>query len=180
MIGGRAEPTAGPVLVSLGSNIEPRTNLAAAVRLLAQRCRVVSVSRVYRTPAVGGNGPDFLNAAASIETRLAPARLKSTVLRSVEDALGRERQDDRFAPRTIDLDLVLYGSLILPAGSSPADIELPDPDLLRWAHVAVPLADVAPDARHPVDGRTLREIALSLSGAGIEQLRVERLALLAA
>ncbi len=155
----------GPVLVSLGSNLEPETQLPRAVALLRERLVVRAVSAVYRSaPVAGASGPDFLNAAAWVETELPPAVLKHEVLRPIEARLGRLRAADRNAPRTIDLDLVLYGALVL---DDPArGLVLPDPDILVWPHVARPLADLAPDFVHPIAGRTLGEIAAALAGAG--------------
>lgn len=153
------------VLVSLGSNVDAEANLGRALDLLGQRVRVVAVSRVFRTaPAAGASGPPFLNAAVWIETDLAPADLKRGVLRPIEAALGRVRSEDKNAPRPIDLDIALWdGGVVEDAAES---LVVPDPDILRWPHVAVPLADVAPLWVHPVDGRTLAAIAAGLGGSG--------------
>lgn len=155
------EPVA--VLVSLGSNVEPEVNLPRAVELLTRRLPVLAVSRVYRTAPVGAPGPPFLNAAVLVSTRLPPARLKLEVLRPVEARLGRRRTADRNAPRTIDLDIALYDDLILE--DRLVGVTLPDPDLATCAHVALPLADVAPQVRDPVSGRTLGEIAATFRGS---------------
>jgi 2-amino-4-hydroxy-6-hydroxymethyldihydropteridine diphosphokinase len=152
-----------PILITLGSNIDPAVNLARAIALLAGRLAVRAVSPVYETaPAAGASGPAFLNAAVLVDTDLPPAALKFEVLRAIEADLGRVRVADKNAPRTIDLDLALYGDRVIddPAGG----LVIPDPDILRWLHVALPLADLAPDFVHPVDGRTLGEIAAAMSG----------------
>jgi 2-amino-4-hydroxy-6-hydroxymethyldihydropteridine diphosphokinase len=149
------------VLVTLGSNIEPEVNLPAAVRMLSARLAVRSVSRAYETEPVGSRGqPHFLNAAVLAHVDLPPLVLKHQVLRRIEADLGRVRTEDRFAPRTIDLDIALFGNLVLlgPDGR----VVIPDPDLLRYAHAVVPAADVAPDLVHPTDGRSLRAIAHGL------------------
>lgn len=142
--------------IAMGSNINAEKNLQAAVRLLAERCVLLAVSAVYETMPVGTTDqPNFLNAAALIETPLAVADLKREVLLPIEQQLGRVRVADKNAPRTIDLDIALFNSEVL-------DVEarhVPDPDILRHAHVAVPLADLAPQYRHPETGQTLREIA---------------------
>lgn len=146
------------MLISLGSNIEPTVNLPLAIRTLADRFRVVRVSRIYQADPVGAPAaPVFLNAAVAIETDLAPAELKFGHLRPVEAELGRVRTSDPNAPRTIDLDIALVGELVL--ADPRAGIEIPDPEILTRAHVALPLADLAPDAVHPVTGETLSEIA---------------------
>ncbi len=152
-----------PILITLGSNIVPETNLPRAVRLLSERVIVRAVSRVYQTAPRDAQGKIttaqgyFLNAAAWIETDLPPAVLKAEVLRGIEAALGRVRTADKFAPRPIDLDLTIYGDQVID--DPAARLTLPDPDLLTRAHVALPLADLAPDFVHPITGTTLSMIA---------------------
>lgn len=159
-----------PILITLGSNIEPQANLPRAFRLLAERVRVVGVSKVYESVAVNAAGepapdqPVFLNAAAQIETDLEPLPLKYDVLRAIETEMGRVRSDDKFAPRVIDLDIALYGDLLLQLDNEETRLTLPDPDTLERAHVALPLADLAPDLMHPTEGRTLAEIAEDFAG----------------
>ena len=156
------------VLISMGSNIEPALNLSRAFRALDERFGVVASSKVYQTlPAFGAVGPSFLNAALEIRTQLGPEALKLEVLRPLEVALGRVRGDDRNAPRTIDLDISYHGDMVID--DREAGIRIPDPDCLRWAHVALPLADLDPDRRHPEDGRSLAEIARSVpDAAGVQ------------
>jgi len=152
------------VFVALGSNINSEHNIREAVRRLASFWRVVAVSPVYETTPVGNTEqPNFLNAVALIETDLAAAELKARVLRVIEQELGRVRTEDKNAPRTIDLDIALFGDQVLDLGPR----HIPDPDILRYPHVAVPLADLAPTMRHPEDGRTLQEIAQSLPAIGL-------------
>lgn len=151
--------SSNPVFIILGSNIAPEQNLPRAVQLIAERVDLRGVSRVYESApvnAAGGIAADqgqFLNAAVLVETTIPPAELKHEVLRGIEAELGRVRTVDKFAPRPIDLDLALYADLVLD------DPKLPDPDILTRAYVALPLADLAPDFRHPVTGQTLAEIA---------------------
>jgi len=148
--------------ILLGSNIDKEWNLPAAVRLLRERCRVVAVSSVYETLPVGRTDqPTFLNAAVLIETPLSPAALKWQVLRPIETQLGRVRTDDPNAPRTIDLDLVLFDDAVFELDGSP----IPDPAILKHPHVTLPLAEIAPDYVHPVTGQTLAEIASRLADA---------------
>jgi 2-amino-4-hydroxy-6-hydroxymethyldihydropteridine diphosphokinase len=150
--------------IALGSNIEPETNLPRAVELLAARLPILGVSRVYESEAVGAPGaPPFLNAAVLVETDLPPAALKRQVLRRVEAALGRVRTADRNAPRPIDLDLVLYGDLVVEDAED--GLTLPDPEITARGHLALPLADLAPQARHPATGETFGAIAARLARA---------------
>jgi 2-amino-4-hydroxy-6-hydroxymethyldihydropteridine diphosphokinase len=150
--------------ISLGSNIAPEDNLPMAVERLKELGRLVAISSVYQSPAVGPvKQEDFLNAAALIETELTPLEIRAQ-LRQIEADLGRIRPEKldgyppeaaKYAPRTIDLDLCLLGGMTLDS----ADLTLPDPDLLTRAHLAVPMAELAPDLPHPITGEPLREIA---------------------
>jgi len=149
--------------VAIGSNIDPEVNLPRAIALLAERLPIRAVSRVYESaPASGTGGPKFLNAAALVETDLPPVTLKRDVLGPIEARLGRVRTADKNAPRTIDLDLVLYGAAVID--DPAAGLYVPDPDTTRRPHVALPLADLAPAFIHPVDGRTLAAIAARWAG----------------
>lgn len=158
-----------PVLITLGSNIDPERNLPRAVAMLRQNyhLQVRALSRVYEsmpisaTGAVAPDQPPFLNAAALLESDgyYTPLTLKFHVLRFIELLMGRRRSADKFAPRPIDLDLALYGDCVM---STPY-LTLPDPDILTRAHVAVPLANVAPDWPHPLTGQRLAEIAAALA-----------------
>jgi len=149
------------VYLSLGSNMAAEDNLPRAVRLLAVRVEVLAVSRVWETPAVPPSRGRFLNAAAALQTRLGPQALKRDVLRPIEAALGRVRGADKFAPRPIDLDIILHGGRLL------------EPDLWRYAHLAVPLADLIPGYTHPVSGETLAQAAARLLPAAGFRLRAE-------
>ena len=151
-----AEPNR--VFVSLGSNIHPEVNLPAAVRALAEHTEVdlIATSLVYETAPIGTlDQANFLNAAVLLRTPLSAEALKREVLAPIEQALGRVRTPDKNAPRTIDLDIALYSYAVLVTGGR----RIPDPDVLRYPHVAVPLADLAPYYVHPELGETLEEIA---------------------
>ncbi len=157
------------VLLSLGSNIEPEKNLAEATRRLAQRVRLVAVSRVFRSkPVHDSDGPVFLNAALEIRYGHDPEDLKYAILRPLEEELGRVRTSDRNAPRTLDIDISLFGLRII-SQKSPR-LEIPDPEIATRAHVAVPLAELAPMVVHPVLGITLQVIADRLDRTGIEEV----------
>jgi 2-amino-4-hydroxy-6-hydroxymethyldihydropteridine diphosphokinase len=154
--------------IALGSNINPEYNMREAVRRLASRCRLLAVSPVYETAPVGKTDqPNFLNAAALIETDLTAAELKTQVLQVIERELGRgaagARTEDKNAPRTIDLDIALFGEQVLDVGPR----HIPDPDISKYPHIAVPLADLAPRQLHPETGRTLLEIAQALPARGL-------------
>jgi 2-amino-4-hydroxy-6-hydroxymethyldihydropteridine diphosphokinase len=162
----RADLVAQPVLISLGSNIDPERNLPDAVRRLARHCRLLAASPVYETEPVGRTDqPNFLNAAVLVETYRTPADLKKEVLLAIEQELGRVRTADKNAPRTIDLDISLFGDQLLELEGR----HIPDPDILKFAHVARPLADLAPQVRHPETGQTLADIAESLADGGLQR-----------
>jgi len=166
-----------PLLITLGSNIAPERNLPRAVSMLRQNyhLRVRALSRVYESAPISATGavapdqPPFLNAAALLESDgyYGPLALKFHVLRFIELLLGRRRSADKYAPRPIDLDLALYGDCVV----SGPHLTLPDPDILTRAHVAVPLADVAPDWPHPLTGQRLAEIAAALAPAADLRVR---------
>jgi 2-amino-4-hydroxy-6-hydroxymethyldihydropteridine diphosphokinase len=136
--------------LSLGSNQDAATHLARALDELRARFGDVVASPLYRTPAVGFDGPDFLNGAAIVDTELAPEALDAW-LHALEDAHGRRRDVPRFSSRPLDIDIVFYDDVVL---RGPGNLELPRPDL-RHAFVLKPLADIAPTYRHPVSGQTL-------------------------
>ncbi len=136
--------------LSLGSNLEPEANLRAAAAALRARFGAVVFSPVYRTPSVGFDGPDFLNAAAVVDTDLEPLALNDW-LHALEDAQGRQRGGARFSSRTLDIDIVFYDDLVL---KGPGNLELPRPEL-GLAFVLKPLADIAPHHRVPTTGETL-------------------------
>jgi 2-amino-4-hydroxy-6-hydroxymethyldihydropteridine diphosphokinase len=153
--------------LSLGSNVDKEHNLPAAVRLLAGHGRVLAVSAVYETAPVGNpNDPSFFNAAVALQTDLPPAELKQQVLAHVEQQLGRQRSADPNAPRTIDVDISLYDDAILVMGKR----RIPDPEIVCYPHIALPLADLAPDYRHPETGETLAQIAARVSATASQPL----------
>lgn len=131
--------------ISLGSNIAPERHVVMALELLAGDFGPLVCSPVYRTPAVGFDGEDFLNMVVGIDTALAPHALARR-LRDIEDRCGRVRGGARFSARTLDLDVLTYDDVILDGEG----LVLPRPEILEQAFVLGPLADVAPNELHPV------------------------------
>ena len=149
-----------PVFVTLGSNLEPHRNLPWAAGLLHDQVGVVATSRVFESTPLGPNGsqldqPGYLNAAVHVDVRqdVPPDVFKFRVLRAIEASMGRQRTEAKYAPRPIDLDIAIFGEVV------DETLDIPDPEIYTRAHVALPLADLAPDYKHPVSGQTLEAIA---------------------
>ena len=150
------------VCLLLGSNIQPEKYLVLAVDLLRGQVKIVRISSVWETPAVGSAGPDFLNLALLVTTALSAELFKEQVLRPLEAQLGRVRSADKNAPRTIDIDIILV------------DNQLLDPNLYRFAHRAVPVAEILPDFRSE-QGDLLKETASRLTKTTQNRLRQDLL-----
>ena len=148
----QAQPQAC-VYVSAGSNIEPQQNLRSALDKLERVFGKLDLSAVYRTRAVGFEGDDFLNLVLSFVTSLPPEKVVAELDR-VETSAGRYREGERFAPRTLDLDLLLYGDTVVDG----PDLTLPRADVTDYAFVLGPLAELAPDLAHPVLGETMQAL----------------------
>ena len=139
--------------LSLGSNIEAETHLATALRELRARFGELIVSPVYRFPAVGFAGPDFLNLAVGMDTDLSVGALNDW-LHALEQRHGRRRDVPRFSSRTLDVDIVLFGSEVC---KGPGNLEVPRPEL-QHAFVLKPLADIAPEVVHPLLHKSMAEL----------------------
>jgi 2-amino-4-hydroxy-6-hydroxymethyldihydropteridine diphosphokinase len=133
------------VYLGFGSNVNVEENIRAGVSALQQAFGRLALSPVYRSAAVGFAGDDFINLAARIETDMQPLELKE-FLNALEDRHGRRRDLPKFSDRTLDIDILMYDDLYL---NCPA-LVLPRPEILEYAHVLRPLADLAPDLVHPV------------------------------
>ena len=145
-----AERVAAPVIayVSIGSIVEPAKNVRLALDQLRRRFGPLVASGVYRNHAEGFSGEDFLNLVVGFATQEAPAAIVDELER-LHVVAGRVRGPDRFAPRTLDLDLLLYGDAVIP------ELQVPRRDITEYSFVLGPLAEIAPDLRHPVTGETM-------------------------
>jgi 2-amino-4-hydroxy-6-hydroxymethyldihydropteridine diphosphokinase len=137
------------VWLSIGSNIDRDAHIRAGVHDLREQFGELVLSRVYETPSEGFNGDPFYNLVAGFETELAPEQLHP-MLRAIEDAHGRERTGPKFSARTLDIDLLTYGDAVTDRGGKA----LPRDEVLKYAFVLGPLAEVAPDEVHPEVGRS--------------------------
>jgi 2-amino-4-hydroxy-6-hydroxymethyldihydropteridine diphosphokinase len=160
------------VYVSAGSNLEPEENLRLACRELTRRFGPLDVSDAYRNPAVGFSGDEFLNLVLRFRTDESPATVVAELER-LHALAGRVRGLERFSPRTLDLDLLLYGAAVL----SGAGIRVPREDILKYGFVLGPLAQLAPELRHPVTGQTMAELWAHFDQARYPLERVDNLRL---
>lgn len=156
------------VYVSVGSNVEPEQHIHNGLDILRQHYGELRLSPVYRTTAVGFEGDDFLNLALSFETS-EPVEAVAETLDEIENQCGRIRGEARFGPRTLDLDLLLYDDLEL----DKPGLKLPRDEILTYAFVLRPLADLIPDALHPVEGRSYAMLWADLADATDELVPVE-------
>jgi 2-amino-4-hydroxy-6-hydroxymethyldihydropteridine diphosphokinase len=140
-------------ILLLGSNIKPIENLKKAVHLINDAVVIKSRSRVWESEAIGSSGPNFLNMAVEIETDRSADDLKSEVINEIESRLGRVRTGDKYAPRTMDIDLIIY------------DGEILDETIWSMAFVAQPVSEILPGLINPKDCSSLQETALKLKSS---------------
>lgn len=140
------------MILSLGSNIGADVHLPKAIQMLCEVGRVEAVSSVWESESVGFDGPNFLNACVLFRTPLAPVEFKEKVIRPIEATLGRVRSAEKNAPRTIDIDMVLYDDRPL------------NTEFWEYAFVSVPLAELIPGFIHPANGEILSQFADQLQG----------------
>jgi 2-amino-4-hydroxy-6-hydroxymethyldihydropteridine diphosphokinase len=139
------------VYLSVGSNIEPEKYLRMACAELTADYGELEMSSVYQNPPVGFEGEDFLNMVVGFSTAEEPERIVARIARLHQQA-GRVRRANPFSSRTLDLDLLLYGDLV------QRRLNLPREDIEKYGFVLGPLAELAPELKHPVRGVTMRKI----------------------
>ena len=140
------------VYLALGSNVGPERWLPVAARALRERFAGTRFSSCYRNPAYGFEGADFINAVAGFETALTAPEVVARC-HEIEALCGRRRDDPKWAPRVMDVDLLLHGDAVIDT----AAYRLPRPDLLRRVYMLGPLAELAPLLRHPMTSRSIAE-----------------------
>jgi 2-amino-4-hydroxy-6-hydroxymethyldihydropteridine diphosphokinase len=141
--------------IAVGSNIEPEKNIPEALERLKRYAQIKAISTFYRTlPITRPEQPSFLNGVWQIDTAGKARTLKFEILRRIEAELGRVRTEDRYAARTIDLDIALYGDAVI----DEPDLHIPDPDIRRRPFIAVPLLELAPCLVLPDTGEQLSSL----------------------
>ena len=136
--------------LSLGSNIQPEVNLPKAIDLLHKYGEILKVSSAWESEAVGSDGPNFLNACLLFITPLLQTELKEQVIHPIEAKLDRKRTQDKYAPRTIDIDIVLF------------DDQLCNEKFWKQAFVVIPLAEIYPKFQNPLTQENIIETATRL------------------
>lgn len=150
--------------VGVGSNVKPEENIPKGLELLAREARLCAVSTFYRCAALDRpEQPEFVNGVCRVETDRPARDFKFGVLRDIERRLGRHRTADRYAPRTLDLDLLLYGDRVW----SEDDLVVPDPDIRTRPFIAVPLLELAPDLTLPDTLEPLADVAAAHDRKGL-------------
>jgi 2-amino-4-hydroxy-6-hydroxymethyldihydropteridine diphosphokinase len=141
------------VHVAAGSNLEPEKNLARACEAIRHAWPDAVFSRAYRNVAVGFDGPDFINLVVGFSTSQ-PLDAVIARLHAIETQCGRPRFAPKWASRTMDLDVLLYGDRV----EKTAEYTLPRPDLLKRPYMLGPMAEIAPDVVHPTAQKTMAQL----------------------
>lgn len=141
--------------LSLGSNIKPEKYFLETVKLLSRSVKILKSSTVYLTEPLRQSQPKYYNCVIKIETDIEPTKLKFELLRCIEEELRRKRTENKYAPRTIDIDIILYGDLCV----STKKLVIPDPEIQKRAFLAIPLYEIEPDLLLPPTNKPIKEIA---------------------
>lgn len=155
------------VYVAAGSNVDPVTYLSRALDQLGRIYAPLRISPAYRNKAVGFEGADFVNLVVGFSTS-EPVRRVRQRLQEIEAACDRPPDAPKWAPRTMDLDILMYDAMV----SSEPGLVLPRPDLARRPYMLKPMADLAPEVRHPTLLKTMRELWEAFDADGHSMLEV--------
>jgi 2-amino-4-hydroxy-6-hydroxymethyldihydropteridine diphosphokinase len=153
--------------ISIGSNIDKDIHIPASLRALAQHFGTLIVSSVYESEAVGFSGDVFHNLIVGFDSDL-DVKAVAKQLRQIELDNGRTRDSQKFSARTLDLDLILYGDLIISDGR----LQIPRDEIERYAFVLEPLAEIAPNSIHPVSGISYGELWQKFDKTHLKQHRL--------
>lgn len=154
--------------IAVGSNIEPAENIKKAVNLLSQQVQITGLSTVYKTIAIGRpEQPSYYNCVLKVVTQIPPKKLKFQVLRKIEAALGRRRSSDKFAPRTIDLDLIVYDNIVAKIGG----MVLPDSQITERPFLAFCLYELEPTLVLPGINLSIADVCSKMSAKNMKPLK---------
>ena len=151
------------VYVGIGSNINRKNSILGGINELARKFTDLELSTIYESRAYGFEGDNFYNLVAGFNTDFTLHKLK-IALKEIESRLGRENHDKRFLPRTLDIDLLLYGDLV----QHDKEIDVPREDIELYSFVLKPLAEIAGDLKHPESGKTFSEMWAGFDKEGQE------------
>ncbi len=153
--------------ISIGSNIEREKNIFSALRALERQFGKLQVSSIFETEPVGFSGDPFYNLVVGFDSEL-DVKAVASLLREIEMEHGRTHNSHKFSARTLDLDLLLYGDLVMTEGR----LQLPREEITRYAFVLEPLAEIAPDLQHPVSKQRFAELWEKFDKSGVRQKRI--------
>ena len=145
------------VFLDIGSNIDRRKNIQSCIDQLRRDYPEIVLSKAYESEAFGFEGDPFINLSASLTTNLSYQKFKA-YLKKLEDRHARKRDDKKFISRTLDVDVLLFGDLVLQP-----DIDLPRAEILKFPFVLFPLSEIAADVVHPQEKKTIAEIVKETS-----------------
>ena len=135
------------IYLSLGSNIDPEHYIPMAINCLRENVEVIQTSSAWQTPPIGTSGSDFINAVVEVKTTLSPQELKEKIIHYIENQLGRIRTANKYADRTIDIDILVVDNKVI------------DNEIWTYAHLAVPFAEINPEFKLEEKGETINQIA---------------------
>ncbi len=153
--------------ISIGSNIDKELHIPSSIAALNKQFENVRLSSLYQTAAVGFEGDDFLNLIVQFDSEL-DAKAVAKILRQIELDHGRTRDSRKYAARTLDLDLILYGDLIISDGR----LQIPRDEIERYAFVLEPLAEIAPDLRHPISKKSYAQLWEDFDKSDLKQQKL--------
>lgn len=153
--------------ISIGSNIDKNIHIPSSINALKNQFDNIVLSSLYETEAVGFEGDDFHNLIVQFDSALT-AKQVAKLLRQVELDHGRTRDSRKYAARTLDLDLILYGRQVISDGR----LQIPRDEIERYAFVLEPLAEIAPDLLHPVSNISYAELWAGYDKIGLKQIKI--------
>lgn len=154
--------------ISIGSNIDKEVNIPSSLKALSKAFGDIQLSSLYQTEPVGFVGDSFYNLVVRFKSPLS-AKEVAKQLRQIELEHGRTRESQKFSARTLDLDLILYGDQVISDGR----LQIPRDEIERYRFVLEPLAEIAPDEKHPVSGKTYRELWQQFDKSGTPPIKID-------